>query len=200
MKIGAIFMALSLTLFGNWFTDLFDSTPTPPLSLPIDLSKAGSSVKSEVRVKEDGGYYFTLEFVYTNEIKEGVSDSGIVQKIIGYNKFNFKTGERVDTAQYQYMYNDLKKDGIIIDKNYTGDGTEIALKLIVKNSLNNKIIKEKIYHTKGLMGITTSMVRDFEKLSLKEGNYMFKIENLKSIKEMQGRKANIRFGRYGNGK
>ena len=65
-KIGVILMALTTFSFSNWFTNLFDRTPTPPFSLPIDLSTAGSSIETEVRVKEDGWYDFMIDIPYEN--------------------------------------------------------------------------------------------------------------------------------------
>lgn len=195
-------MALSTLSFSNWFTDLFDSTPTPPITLPIDLSTAGSVVETEVRVKEDGWYDFMIDIPYENsKVVNGVRDSNIANKIIGYNRYNPRTGEQLRSLDYDYLYEKLKKQGILIDKNYTADGVIIPIKLIIKQMIDSKNIKliiDKVYQSKGYGN--TKVYRAIVELQLKKGKYTMRLENINSIKEMQGRKANIRFGRAYNGK
>ena len=207
LKIGVILMTFSAFSFGNWFTDLFDSTPTPTISLPIDLSTSGSTVESEIRVKEDGWYDFMIDIPYIkgrDDVKwkeGGISDGAIVRKIIGYNRYEPRTGKLYSKEAYSYMYKDLKEDGIIIDKNYNGDGTSIPIKLVIYTLNDDKsktLLLEKVYKTKGEGNC--SMCRVITEIHLKKGKYVIRLENMDFIKEMKRRKANIKLGRAYHGK
>ena len=201
IKSGIITMVLLSSLHANWFTNFFDSTPTPTISFPIDLSKASSFVESDVRVEEDGAYYFTLEFLYTGEIKDGVRDYAIARKISGFNCYSVATGKKYKTSSYEVMYRDLKKDGLIINHTYDADGTVIPIKITVYDKSRKKLILNEKYNSKGFFSESKYYIdRDIVMIKMKKGKYSIKIENLKGIKEMQARNANIRFGRHGNGK
>jgi len=196
-KLGVIIMALSASLFGNWFTNLFDRTPIPPLHSPIDLSTAGSVVETEVRVEEDGWYDFMIDIPYENgKVIKGVKDVMLVRKIIGYNRYNPRTGEQLRSLDYDYIYEKFKKQGILIDKEYTADGVIIPIRLIINNQKN--IILDKVYQSKGYGN--TKSYRTIIEMQLKKGKYNMRLENIKSIVEMKDRKANIRFGRAYHGK
>jgi len=59
IKIGVIIMALVSFLNAGWFANLFDSTPTPPVAVPIDLSKKGSTAEVVIRSDDsDKSRYF----------------------------------------------------------------------------------------------------------------------------------------------
>ena len=73
-------------------------------------------------------------------------------------------------------------------------------------TLDTNRIKFKVVdstYSKGYFGghfdKTTATITVNEK-SVKKGKYTIRLENINSIKEMQGRKANIKFGRAYHGK
>jgi hypothetical protein len=197
IKTGVIIMALFGFLNAGWFSHLFDSTPTPPITVPIDLSKAGSIVELKVRIKEKGTYYFTLEFLYANPKKFGWLDMDKAEKIVGLNGYNPSDGKQLSYCDYEYAKRTL---GNLIDKNYDCDGTVIPIMLSVyklNKDQSKKLILDKTYMTKG-MGIGSGPSRDFEALRLDKGKYSIRVENIKAILEMKNRKADFRFGRYGH--
>ena len=74
IKIGVIVMALFGFLQAGWFANLFDSTPTPPIAVPIDLSKKGSTAEVVIRSDDsDKSRYFSIYFV--------VGVSGVIDKL-----------------------------------------------------------------------------------------------------------------------
>ena len=193
MKIGIIAMALVSFLHAGWFANLFYSTPTPPIEVPINLSKAGSTIDIEIRVKERGAYYFALEFLSTDEVKNGIRDVNIAKKIAGCNSYDSHTGEQRRICNYKSAKNQL---GSLIDETYNSDGTIIPIKLTLFQILNDgtkRLIEDKVYQTKG----SYSNTRDFERLILEKGKYSIRVENIKSILEMKNRKADFRFARHG---
>lgn len=190
-------MALFGFLYAGWFSHLFDSTPTPPITVPIDLSKAGSKVEFDVRVKEKGAYYFTLEFLYKDIKKDGFLDMLKAQKIVGLNAYDPYDGRQLQYCDYESAKRTLEN---LIDKNYNCDGTVIPIRLSVfklNKDKSKKIILDKTYMTKG-EGVRSDPSRDFEVLRLDKGKYAIRVENIKAIPEMKNRKADFRFGRYGH--
>lgn len=192
-------MALVSFLNAGWFSGWFDSTPTPPISIPIDLSKAGSVVETEVRVEEKGAYYFSLVFLYTDEMKDGIRDANIARKIIGCNGYQASNGMQLRFCDYESAKQDL---GSLIDETYNSDGTIIPIKLTLFQMLDDgtkKRISDKSYQTRGDNGgWRYHMMRDFEMIILEKGKYSIRVENIKSISEMKNREANFRFARHGH--
>lgn len=187
-------MTLLSFLHAGWFGNLFDRTPTEPICIPIDLSKAGNAVETEVRVEEKGAYYFTLEFLYTDEIKNGIRDSKIARKIAGYNAYR-PSGEQ----SRHYTLELAKKDsGGLIDETYNLDGITISLRLTfskIEKDGSRKLIKDERYQTRGS---GSNLEREFEKLMLEKGKYSIRIENINGVLEMKNRQANFRFARHGH--
>lgn len=186
-------MALMSFLHAGWFGNLFDSTPTSPISIPIDLSTAESVIETEMRVAERGAYYFSLEFLSTDEVKNGIRDFNIAYKIAGCNSYDPVTGEQYSICSYESAKRQL---GDLIDETYNSDGTIIPVKLTLFQILNNgtkRLIRDKVYQTKG----SYSNTRDFERRILEKGKYSIRVENIKSISEMKNRKADFRFARHG---
>ena len=206
LKIGVITMALMSFLHAGWFGDLFDSTPIPPIAVPIDLSQSGSMVETEVRVEEKGTYYFSLRFLCTAEIKNGIRDSEIARKIAGYNAYEPVTNRQSRHYTLEQAKRIPVKKGSdivfitnkIIDDNYNLDGTTIPIKLtfskIEKDGSRKLIIDEK-YQTRGA---GSNLEREFEKIILEKGKYSIKVENINGVLEMKNRQANFRFARHGH--
>jgi len=193
LKIGVITMALMSFLHAGWLGNLLGFTPTPPIRLPIDLSKAGSIAETKVTVKEKGTYYFSFVFLYTDEVKDGIRDAKRAKKIAGYNAYEPVSGKQ--TRHYPLYLAKEDSQGLV-DDNYNLDGTIIPIKLIfskMEKDGTKIMIKDEIYQTKG----SYSLTREFEKFRLEPGRYSIKIENLEGILEMENRKADFRFARHG---
>jgi hypothetical protein len=60
LRIGVITMALMSFLHAGWLGNLFDSTPTPRYTMPIDLSKAGNVAETDIRIDEKYSVYVEL--------------------------------------------------------------------------------------------------------------------------------------------
>ncbi len=67
LRIGVITMALMSFLHAGWLGNLFDSTPTPRYTMPIDLSKAGNVAETDIRIDERYGVYVELFFDYRKQ-------------------------------------------------------------------------------------------------------------------------------------
>ena len=182
-KIGVIVMALSTTLFANWFTNLFDSTPTPTITIPIDLSKAGTIVDMEFRVNYDESTRFTLRFSCTDVKLDGGKDCNEKRKFMGLNGYLNGDGEQISIASYaetKYMIGD-------VDKSYDLDGTRVPLKITLNKIEDNTLtpVIDKTYDTKGQNGERGS--RHITVKHLNKGKYILKVENLEAFKELKGR-------------
>lgn len=99
---------------------LLDITPTPPIKIPIDLSKAGSVVETEFRIAQDDriklGLYFFIndkpgdrERLLRLVLKSGASEILIPLKI----KINKHTTAGKDEVLVEQIYlnNSLKAEG-----------------------------------------------------------------------------------------
>ena len=188
MKIGAIFMALTFTVFGNWFTDLFDSTPTPTIKIPVDLTKTGTIVDTTFRVNYKESTRFVLDFECTDVKLDGGKDCRERDKFIGLNAYwNDKKVNKVDYERAKRMLGDL------IDKNYDFDGTRVPIKITLSQILadgSQVNILDKIYDTKA-----TYERGDSRKITVKHlqrGKYHLKVENLKAFDELKGRPVKFR--------
>jgi hypothetical protein len=205
IKTGVIIMALFGFLNAGWFSHLFDSTPTPPITVPIDLSKAGSKVEFDVRLPKKYGsykgrsYYIWLEFIWTDEIKDGLWDAKVARKIAGYHGY-YKDGRKV--CDKEFALKDLAEGGVFVDKDYSCFGTTVPLHVtIYKVDKKHKqtLIVDKTYQTKGTIGgWRYHMMREVDSYKLKPGKYKVVVVNIDSIVEMKGRKADIRFARSGS--
>ena len=199
-------MALFSFLQAGWLSNLFDNTPTPPITKFIDLSKKGSRVEFTTRIPKDyisaykgRAYYIWLEFIYDNKlVKNGVWDSAIARKIAG-DGFYLKNGQR--GCDKEYAIKSLARRGVKVDDNYDCFGTVVTLHVVIykinKDKTQTKII-DKTYKTKGTVGgWLNHMQRIVDLYHLSPGKYKIIITNMEAIEEMKGRKADIRFGRSG---
>ena len=184
-KIAMIVMALSTTLFSNWFTNLFDSTPTPTITIPIDLSKAGTIVDMEFRVNYNESTRFTLRFSCIDEKLDGGKDCNENRKFMGFNGYLNGDGEQITIADYERA---KRKLGDMIDKSYDLDGTRVPLKFTlhkVKDNGTLSIVLDKTYNTKGYNAESSS--RHITIKHLNKGKYKLKVENLKAFAGLKGR-------------
>lgn len=58
-----------------------DGLPTPPISLPFELQKAGAKIETAFRIEEDRKYSFELGFRFNDQ-----SDRKRVAKLVGHPK------------------------------------------------------------------------------------------------------------------
>ena len=187
-------MTFSAFSFGNWFTDLFDSTPTPTIKIPIDLSKKGTVVDTVFRVNYDESTYFSLDFYYDNPKFDNKLDSNKVIKFLGFNGYLYGEGKQISIADYEEAKRSL---GDMINKNYDLDGTKVPLKIslmqLYADGTQKKII-DKVFETKGENGggYKHGRHRDITVKHLKKGKYKLTIENLKDFKELAHRPMKLR--------
>ena len=178
-------MALSSTIFANWFTNLFDSTPTPTITIPVDLTKAGTIVDMEFRVNYDESTYFALRFSCTDVKLDGGKDCKERRKFLGFNGYFYGDGKQITIADYERAKRGL---GDMIDKSYDLDGTRVPLKFTlhkVKDNGTLSIVLDKTYDTKGYNAERGS--RHITVKHLNKGKYILKVENLKAFEELKGR-------------
>ncbi len=186
LKIGVITMALLSFLNANWFTDLFDDTPTIPIAVPIDLTKP-SKIETKVRIKEKESFFATLSFRYKD-----YHDAKKIRKFIGYNVYDPYSGKSIAKYKYRFVKKDLAGGGVYIDKSYNPDGTTVPIKMTIYKLGENDtrtLFLEKVYQTKGSNGGGSGIFREFAYLFLEEGKYLFIVENLKGFPELQGREV-----------
>lgn len=169
LKIGVITIVLMSFLHAGWFGDLFDSTPTPPISIPIDLSKAGSVVEAEISIKEKKGYIFALHFSYIGHKKDGGIDTDKLHMILGDASYDTNTGVKIPS------------------------GIPIQIKLsIYKINDNNSqtMIIDDDYITRGYDGSnSTYMSRYINIIPLEKGKYSIRIQTKENILVLQDRKT-----------
>ena len=114
-------MALLSFLHAGWFGNLFDSTPTPPIAVPIDLSKAGNATEIVVRSDDsDKTRYFALYFVmgitgqYQNTRKEWL------EKFVGHGDIE---GTIIPVKLTAYRIEKDKNPVLFFDKTVEKGGT-----------------------------------------------------------------------------
>lgn len=194
LKIGVITMALLSFLNAGWLGSLFDSTPTPPISVPIDLSQAGSVVEMDVRIKETWGHDFLLDFVYKADGSVNI-DAKKVRKFLGFNSYDPHDGVKLRHGDYEQAKRNL---GDLIDETYDCDGTIVPIKLTIhqiNKDNTKKLIVDKLYMTKGdggggwNGGAGSAISRDIESISLDKGKYVIRVENIQAFSEMNGREV-----------
>ena len=184
-KIGVIVMALSTTLFANWFTNLFDSTPTPTITIPIDLSKAGTIVDIEFRVNYDENTYFSFRFGCKDVKLDDGKNCKERRKFLGFNGYLYGEGKQITIADYERAESML---GDMVDKSYDLDGTRVPLKFTlhkVKDNGTLSIVLDKTYDTKGYNAARSS--RHITVKHLNKGKYKLVVESLKDFKALTNR-------------
>jgi len=124
--------AITMIWLGSLFTglvdnvsDIFHSTPRPPVIMPIDLTKAGNKVEIKFRITDPSSYYFRLEFRYDISNK---LDAKKTRKIVGYNVYSSGGIDLKNLTSYEHAKRDL---GDLIDETYNCDGTVIPIDLTV---------------------------------------------------------------------
>jgi len=190
LKIGVIIMALSATLLGNWFSNLFDPTPTPTIHIPVDLTKTGTIVDTEFRVNYKESTYFALDFECKDVKLDGGKDCKEKRKFLGLNGYLYGDGEQVSKADYDYAKHVFGEN---LDKSYDLDGTRIPLHIRLNKieDNNTKIsILDKTYETKGKNRGGSS--RDITVKHLEKGKYKLIVKNLKAFEELNGRDVSFR--------
>ena len=86
LKIGVITMVLLSFLNAGWLGNLFDSTPTPYYTMPIDLSKAGNIAETDIRIDEKYSVYVELYYDYRKQKISGDRYGEIIDKYFGRHK------------------------------------------------------------------------------------------------------------------
>ncbi len=206
LKIGIITMALFSFLQAGWFSNLFDNTPKSPITKYIDLSKKGSRIEFTTRIPKEyisaykgRPYYIWLEFIYDNKlVKNGIWDSAIASKIAGYGYYP-RNGQRI--CDKEFAIRDLTEHGVKVDDNYDCFGIVVTLHVVIYKINKDKTktkVTDKTYKTKGTVGgWLNHMQRVVNRYHLSPGKYKIIVTNMEAIKEMKGRKADIRFGKSG---
>ncbi len=196
LKIGVIIMALSATLLGNWFSNLFDPTPTPTIHIPVDLTKTGTLVDTEFRVNYKESTYFALDFECKDVKLDGGKDCKEKRKFLGLNGYLYGDGKQITKADYDYAKHVF---GESLDKSYDLDGTLIPLHITLdKIEENGKLtnILDKTYETKGWNGGGSNgegniyryiTYRDITRIGLEKGKYKLIVKNLQAFEELNGR-------------
>jgi hypothetical protein len=184
-KTGVLIMALSTTLFGNWFTNLFDPTPTPTIKIPVDLSKVGTIVDMEFRVNYDESTYFALRFSCTDVKLDGGLDCKKKRKFMGINGYLYGEGKQTTIGNYKRAKREF---GNMIDEHYDLDGTIVPLYITLHKLEDNGTelsILDKSYDTKGQNAKRGS--RDITVKHLNKGKYTLKVKNLEAFIELKDR-------------
>lgn len=191
IKIGVITMALMSFLNAGWFANLFDKTPTPPIYIPIDLSKAGDTIEGEFRIKEKWSYFMSLKFLKIDSRRNNYQEAKKAQKFLGYRVYDPYDGKLLGNSSYSFAKRDLARGGVFIDENYNLDGTTVPLHVTlykIGEDGTKKVILDKKYITKGENG---GLRREFEHISLHEGRYSIKVKNIESFLELKGMKIDF---------
>ncbi len=157
LKIGVITMALMSFLNANWFTDLFDDTPTPYYTMPIDLSKAGNIVETNIRIDKQ----------YSVEI------------LLDYYSYSRLSKEKKLKENHDKYVHIMEK---YFGKNKPLPIFPIKLTVLKYEKTGTSIVVDKTYYTNSR---TTTSSRLIDELKLQEdGKYHIKIETVKDYPEL----------------
>ncbi|ACZ12270.1 DUF5625 family protein [Sulfurospirillum deleyianum] len=181
-------MVLLSFLNAGWFSLLFGSNPNP-ISIPIDLSQAGSVVEKEVKIEESWSYHLILQFAVHDRKEDGGLDGKRVWKFLGFNSYDPRDGKQVGYVDYRLAKSEL---GDLIDETYDCDGTVVPIKITIhqiNQDNTKKLIADNLYMTKG--NGSGAYTRDITTISLDKGKYIFRIENIEAFSEMIGRKVDF---------
>ncbi len=191
-------MALMSFLHAGWLGDLFDSTPTPPISVPIDLSKAGSVVETEVRIDDDShNYIFSLHFFYINPKEDGKVDAKKVLKFAGFNAYDPFNGKQIGYGDYEQAKRNL---GDLIDETYNCDGTVVPIQLTIYQLGENNsrtLVIDKSFFSKGYNGGSGKYSsREFAAIDLAKGRYLVKVQSINGFVELRDRKVELFINKF----
>ena len=129
LKIGVITMALLSFLNAGWLGDLFDSTPTPYYTMPIDLSKAGNIAETDIRIDEKYSVYVDLVYDHRKQKISLERYSEISDKYFGSDRHSLpifpikltvlkyeKTGTTVVVDKIYYTNSRMSSSDRLIDE------------------------------------------------------------------------------------
>lgn len=174
LKTGVIIMALFSFLQANWFTDLFDDTPKPPIYVPIDMSKAGKVADFIIRSDDSEKYrVFSLYFATRVDGKYYFHWNSWIYKFLGHcpryatepQCYNMK-GTVTPVKLTVYRLEKAKEPKLLFDKTKYTCGIEGGL--------------FKINGQKGRYEERSLLMTELPK-----GKYRIKLENLKSFPELK---------------
>jgi len=164
IKIGVIIMALVSFLNAGWFANLFDSTPTPPIAVPIDLSKKGSTAEVVIRSDDsDKSRYFSIYFVMDAPGVSGAIDNYLLETFTGHG-----SGQGIKTPVRLTIYR-IKKDKepiLFLDKTIEAAG---------RDSTAFEINGQKVIYRDRYIYAT----------ELPEGKYRIRLKNLQDFPELK---------------
>jgi hypothetical protein len=175
MRIKRFFIAFVLVLGiaflvfirvgGGWSP--FDETP---ITVPIDLSKAGNVVEIKLNVWEELHYRFSLKFSRKDSREDNGVDAKKLDEFLGYSIYDTKT--KVETIT----------------------GTPVPIKVTIykiddKNT--RSLMLDETYITKGRDSWWDYVARKFGAIDLPRGTYLIRVENLEGFQELADRKVNF---------
>lgn len=150
-------MALMSCLHAGWFGDLFDSTPTPYYTMPIDLSMAGNVAETDIRIDKRYSVEILLDYY-------------------SYNRLSKEKKLKENRDKYAH----------IIEK-YFGRNEPlpifpIKLTVLKYEKTGTSIVVDKIYYTHSR---TTTSSRFIDEFKLQEGSkYHIKVEAVEGYPEL----------------
>ena len=170
----------------------FGFTPTMPVVVPIDLTKAGNKTEIQFRITDARVYRFELAFYHNDPKEDNGLDAKKVRKIAGYNGYFpgganqlIPLGSRCD---YEYAKKYL---GDLIDETYDCDGMIIPINFTVyriEGGGKRSLILRDLYITKGHTASSYEVYwRLLDSRSFKKGKYIAVLENPQGFPELAGR-------------
>jgi len=167
IKIGVMIVTLVSFLNAGWFANLFDSTPTPPITVPIDLSKAGNTAEIKMRVKNEWNYQCCLLFYYT--FPEHHEIDNFIENFVGTTKYRTDSGLPI----------------------YSGTSVPIKLSIYKIDRKKKQLLSLHTYLT--IASIASGgnnstgyyLQRLVQTFKFEKGKYILKIENLKGFSRLQ---------------
>jgi 5-hydroxyisourate hydrolase-like protein (transthyretin family) len=157
IKTGVIIMALVSLLNAGWFRNLFDFTPTPYYTMPIDLSKAGNVAETDIRIDKKYSVEILLDY---------------------YSYFRLSKDKKQGENRDKYIYITNKYFGR--DKPLPVFPIKLTITKYEKNSTS--VVVNKIYYTNSQ---TTTSSRLIDEFKLQNGKYHMKIETVENYQELE---------------
>lgn len=164
LVLGIAFLVF-IRVVGGWSP--FDKTP---ITVPIDLSKAGNVVEIKLNVWEKLRYIFSLKFSRKDSREDKGVDTKKLDEFLGYSIYDPKT--KVETIT----------------------GTPVSIKVTIykmddKNTSSPML--DETYITKGRDYWLDYVAREFGAITLPRGTYLVRVENLDGFQELADRKVNF---------
>ena len=171
IKTGVIIMTLFGFLYAGWFSNMFDNTPTAPITVPIDLSKVGSTVEIKMIVKDEWNYQCCLLFYYT--FPEHHEIDNFIENFVGTTKYRTDSGSPI----------------------YSGTPVPIKLSIYKIDNKKKQLLSSHTYLT--IASIASGgnnstgyyLQRLIHTFKFEKGKYILKIENLKGFSRLQDSKV-----------